>query len=45
MDWSGAVLRPGFLAIALATLLALALAPVRILIAVLTEGGWIKRED
>jgi len=43
MDWSGAVLRPGFLAIALTPLLALAL--VRILIAVLREGGWIERED
>ena len=45
VDRPGAVLRPGFLAIALAPLLALALTLVRILIAVLTEGGWIKRED
>jgi hypothetical protein len=38
-------LRPGFLAVALAPLLARALTLVLILLAVLSEGGWSKRED
>jgi hypothetical protein len=44
VDRPRAVLRPGYLAVALAPLLSRALTLVRILLPVLTEGGWNKRE-